>query len=73
MHGGSGVSPEDYKKAITCGVRKINYYSYMARAGKNAVEEKLKEDVTFFHILAGVATDAMKEDAIKAMKVFIQG
>jgi hypothetical protein len=43
----------------------------MARAGKNAVEEKLKEDVTFFHILAGVATDAMKEDAIKAMKVFV--
>jgi hypothetical protein len=43
----------------------------MARAGKNAVEEKLKEDVTFFHILADVATDAMKEDAIKAMKVFV--
>lgn len=71
MHGGSGVSTEDYKKAITCGVRKINYYSYMARAGRNAVEEKLKEDVTFFHILAGVATDAMKEDSIKAMKVFV--
>lgn len=70
MHGGSGVSPEDYRKAIACGVRKINYYSYMARAGRNAVEAKLKEDVTFFHLLAAAATDAMKEDVTKAMKVF---
>lgn len=70
MHGGSGVSPEDYRTAISCGVRKINYYSYMARAGRNAVEAKLQGDVTFFHVLAAAATDAMREDAMKAMKVF---
>ena len=71
MHGGSGVSPEDYRKAIGCGIRKINYYSYMARAGKNAVAEKLAaEDVTFFHVLAAAATEAMTEDVMKAMKVF---
>ena len=73
MHGGSGVSPEDYRKAIGCGIRKINYYSCMARAGKNAVAEKLAaEDVTFFHALAAVATEAMTEDVMKAMKVFLE-
>jgi len=71
MHGGSGVSPEDYRTAISCGIRKINYYSYMARAGKNAVAEKLaNEDVTFFHVLAKAATEAMTEDVIKAIRVF---
>ena len=71
MHGGSGVSPEDYRTAITCGIRKINYYSYMARAGKNAVADLLaKGEVTFFHILAAEATKAMEADVAKAMTVF---
>lgn len=33
MHGGSGVSSEDYVKAIDVSIRKINYYSYMSQAG----------------------------------------
>lgn len=41
MHGGSGVSEEDYKTVIEKGVRKINYYTYMAKAGGQEVEDKL--------------------------------
>ena len=41
MHGGSGASEEDYHKVIERGVRKINYYTYMAKAGGSGVEEKL--------------------------------
>ena len=71
MHGGSGVSPEDYRTAISCGIRKINYYSYMARAGKDAVAEKLSSgDVTFFHVLAAAAEKAMEADAERAISVF---
>ncbi len=71
MHGGSGVSHEDYRKAIACGIRKVNYYSYMARAGRNAVASRLETaDTTFFHILAAEATKAMEEDATAAMRVF---
>ena len=70
MHGGSGVSPEDYRTAISCGIRKINYYSYMARAGRNAVAEKLPEEPTFFHILAAEARRAMAADAARAIEVF---
>ena len=33
MHGGSGVSTDDYKRVIELGIRKINYYTYMAKAG----------------------------------------
>ena len=41
VHGGSGVSEEDYRKVIARGVRKINYYTYMAKAGGTGVESKL--------------------------------
>ena len=71
MHGGSGVSPEDYRTAIQNGIRKINYYSYMSKAGTNAVKKLLSEqDVTFFHDLAFAAQQAMEENALAAMRVF---
>ncbi len=71
MHGGSGVSPDDYRACIRNGLRKVNYYSYMSRAGTNAVKEKLAcEEVTFFHDLALAAQKAMERDTEKAMKVF---
>ncbi|MBR4501473.1 MAG: class II fructose-bisphosphate aldolase [Clostridia bacterium] len=71
MHGGSGVSPDDYRTGIRNGLRKINYYSYMSRAGVAAVRDLLeKEEVTFFHDLALAAEKAMEADAEKAMRVF---
>ena len=72
MHGGSGVSEEDYRRAIRAGIRKINYYTYMSNAGSRAVRDLLaKEDVTFFHDLAFAAQKAMQADAEKAMNVFM--
>ena len=71
MHGGSGVSEEDYRIGIRNGLRKINYYTYMSRAGVNAVKELLaSREVTFFHEVALVAQKAMEEDAERAMRVF---
>ena len=72
MHGGSGVSEDDYRRAIRAGIRKINYYTYMSNAGSRAVRDLLaKEDVTFFHDLAFAAQKAMQADAEKAMTVFM--
>ena len=72
MHGGSGVSEDDFRRAIKAGIRKINYYTYMSNAGSRAVRELLaKEDVTFFHDLAFAAQKAMQADAEKAMNVFM--
>ena len=71
MHGGSGVSDDDYRKAIQSGIRKINYYSYMSKAAVQAVKTLLDtQDVTFYHDLALVAQNAMEENAAKAMRVF---
>ena len=71
MHGGSGVSDEDYRIAIRNGIRKINYYSYMSKAAVTAIKEMLDaQDVTFFHDLALAAQQAMEENSLKAMQIF---
>lgn len=46
MHGGSGVSDEGFKKAIENGIRKINYYSYMSKAGYMAAKEVIASGKT---------------------------
>lgn len=68
MHGGSGVSHEDYRKVIGLGIRKINYYTYMAKAGGTAVAALA--DKTFYHDIEQAAIAAMKEDVKKAIEVF---
>lgn len=68
MHGGSGVSHEDYKKVIELGIRKINYYTYMAKAGGSAVSTLA--DKTFYHDIETAAIAAMKDDVKKAIEVF---
>ncbi len=74
MHGGSGVSREDFQAGIRAGVRKINYFTYMDKAGGNAAAEYVRmvsegEPVFFSGVLAA-AREGMKEDVKKAMKVF---
>lgn len=71
MHGGSGVPPHDYSMAIQAGIRKINYYSYMSRAGYDAAKELMEKNKTlFFHDVVHAAMLAMEEDAKKAIKIF---
>lgn len=94
MHGGSGVSDEDYKTVIAKGIRKINYYTYMAKAGGEnigkhfqvsqipiskdgkeytvyyTVIEKSQEKPTYYHEIVSWGIQAMKENVIKALKVF---
>jgi len=74
MHGGSGVSAEDYHKAVDAGVRKINYFTYMDKSGGAAAAEYisgLKEgDPIFFSSIFMAARPAMKENVKEAMKAF---
>ena len=74
MHGGSGVSKEDYRKAIAAGVRKVNYFTYMDKSGGNAADTYLSglngDEPRFFSAISMAARDAMKENVKKAMKMF---
>lgn len=71
MHGGSGVSHEQYREAIESGINKINYYSYMSYDGYAAAKATAEgKEADFFHVLALNAQNAMKENALVTMKVF---
>ena len=67
MHGGSGVSNEDYKEVINRGVRKVNYYTYMAKAGASAISGN---EYTQFHDILTDARTAMCENVKSAIKIF---
>ncbi|MBQ3015061.1 MAG: class II fructose-bisphosphate aldolase [Clostridia bacterium] len=71
MHGGSGVSEEGFRKAIESGIRKINYYSYMSKAGYAAAREIINSGTTnYLHDVEYAAMQAMREDVKKAIKIF---
>ena len=74
MHGGSGVSKEDFHKAIKAGVRKINYFTYMDKAGGTATEEYVesveKGKPVFYSSARAAAFAAMKENVKEAIKTF---
>lgn len=74
MHGGSGVGKEDFQKAIRAGVRKINYFTYMDKAGGAAcaqyIQEQDKGCPVFFSEAARAAKNEMKENVKAAMKIF---
>ena len=67
MHGGSGVSEDDYREVIKRGVRKVNYYTYMAKAGGDAISNKTYAQ---FHDALLDAERAMKENVEAAISVF---
>ena len=72
MHGGSGVSDQDFRKCINNGVRKINYYTYLAKAGGMHVKEKAMESegYVYYHDVTLWGIDAMKKDVLHTIKVF---
>lgn len=71
MHGGSGVSEEGFKNAIANGIRKVNYYSYMSKAGYEAAKAEIEAgNSKYLHDVEFAAMKAMKEDVKEAIRVF---
>ena len=43
LHGGSGLTEDDYKKIIDCGITKINYYSTMGQTAAESLQDMIEE------------------------------
>lgn len=72
MHGGSGVSEMDFRMAILSGIKKINYYSYMSKAGVDGIRRAILDPrIMAYHEIANVATQEMQKDAERAMCIFM--
>lgn len=72
LHGGSGLSDDDYKKSIRAGIKKINYFTYMAYIGGEAVKKAISQsnDKFQYQDLVMVAIDAIKEDVKRIIQLF---
>lgn len=74
MHGGSGLTKEEFQTSIRNGIRKINYYTYMSLAGGKAVKEFIESkkdgESIFYHDIPLLAIEAMKENVKEAINIF---
>ena len=80
MHGGSGVSDSDYKKAIDAGIRKINYYTSGAKYAGEAVEKAIAErqteggkHIVYWHDMTVAAYESFLNTFEHVVKVFANG
>ncbi|MBQ7667064.1 MAG: class II fructose-bisphosphate aldolase [Kiritimatiellae bacterium] len=76
MHGGSGLSDADYRDAVASGIRKVNYYTYGALAGGSAVADlaaRTPAGSLHFHDVAVAATDAIRADVERVMRLLAPG
>lgn len=80
MHGGSGVSNDDYHKAIDAGIRKINYYTYGAKfAGESVIEAIARkradnpDAIVYWHDMTTAAYERYLDVTIEMMRVFANG
>ncbi len=78
MHGGSGVSNEDYHKAIDAGIRKINYYTYGVKYAAETVcglvdERRSASSPVYWHDMTAAAYERLLADFTDVMRVFANG
>lgn len=71
LHGSSGLSDEDFKKAISCGITKINYFTgLVTEAGTKAKEIAGGNNDFTYMALNKTVMEAVKEKIKKKMDLF---
>ena len=71
LHGGSGVSDDDFRTAIQSGISKINIYTHLADAALEAVRNQFEDpDLKHFFQLQYTSEQAIKKIVGHYMDVF---
>lgn len=73
LHGGSGISDDDFRKAISLGICKINFYTGASVSVFNALDKKMKElngRYTDMAALSWTMMDAYQKTVEERMQVF---
>lgn len=69
LHGGSGLSDEDFKNTVAAGVSKINVFTDLCIAGENAMRNSVERKLGYLATRAEKVA-AIKQAVIKKIKVF---
>lgn len=72
MHGGSGLSAQDFKDSIASGISKINYYTDMARSAARYVRDQLNTDdsALFYHNVLSWTRERVAQEVERALTLF---
>lgn len=70
LHGGSGLSDDDFHQAVKLGISKINIFTDIDKAGRAGVEKGLAEGAKTMMQLIPYEIAAMKEVAVEKIRLF---
>jgi len=69
LHGGSGLSDEDFRKTIENGIAKVNIFTDLTLAGVRAMKDGLAKDKGYLDI-RNMQKEYIKNEIIKKIKLF---
>ena len=69
LHGGSGLTDEDFRNTILHGISKINIYTDLCLAGVRGMQEGIEKGLSYLDI-RNLKVQRIKEEVIKKMLVF---
>ena len=70
LHGGSGLSDEDFRRAIQCGIAKVNIFTDINVAGAKAIREAVQAEKCAMTDLMNLQVEAVKAETMKKMQLF---
>ena len=70
LHGGSGLSADDFRTAVRLGVSKINIFTDLDKAGRAGIEEGLREGRNCMTELIPYEISAMKAVVAEKIRLF---
>ncbi len=70
LHGGSGLSDDDFRTAVKLGVSKINIFTDIDKAGRAGIEKGLAEGASTITALMPYQIEAMKEVVGEKISLF---
>ena len=69
LHGGSGLTDDDFRNAIKCGISKMNIFTDLCLAGRRAMEKGLADGLDYLSI-RNLKVQEIKADVMKKMELF---
>lgn len=69
LHGGSGLSDDDFKNTIANGIAKVNIFTDLCIAGNNAMKDGLEKELEYLEI-RNLKVEYIKEAVKKKIKLF---
>ncbi|MBK1699611.1 class II fructose-bisphosphate aldolase [Thiococcus pfennigii] len=70
IHGGSGLTDDQYRKLVTLGVAKINYYTALADAAGEAIRAAAKAGGRSYTALLGGVREAIAAEVERCLRVW---